>query len=272
MLWRLLLIGWLLLLAVRALGRVTWPTTLSWWCRRFTIWRCTVWTTAAEQLLLAAHVLVLGLQRRGSRLDKSILNWPCSLWAEHRPRVHGSGYWFLPCLEHLVHLPPCAIINGGVCVHESRVEAAAKVDCVGGANVLDNRVEEVEGGQFSLRSNLLREIWSEYTAQTAMRRWAIHSRLQTTTYLLNVFLEHFGNAVRVLGVLACNDGQRGDLNARVHSQLAEGIAEVRGHAFRLVFVRHGDVVCVTRFTIFVSLISFFSISCSDAFAASQARA
>lgn len=99
-------------------------------------------------------MLLLSLYGRGPGLDKCVLNWPGDIWGKYRPCIHRSRYGLLPGFEHLIHLPPNAIVDQGVCFHEGRIQLAAKEKGVWSSDIFDHRIEYVEGGQLFLRGGL----------------------------------------------------------------------------------------------------------------------
>lgn len=116
--------------------------TSPWWCGRLAIRDVRRhWPTSTHHVLLS-HVL-LGLECVGPRLDEGVLNGADNIRRKDRPRVDGARHRLLPCLEHLIHLPPRGHIDGRVGVHEGLIELATKEQRVRSADILDDRVKNV---------------------------------------------------------------------------------------------------------------------------------
>ena len=58
-------------------------------------------------------------------------------------------------MEHLVQFLTYCGIDKGVCIHESRIKITAEEKGIRRANILDDRIEEIESGQFAVRGSLL---------------------------------------------------------------------------------------------------------------------
>lgn len=95
---------------------------------------------ATEELLLALVACLVGGKGGIPRSHQGVLNWPDLLEREDRLCRDRAGHRFFPCLEHLVHLPSCAIVDLGVSAHEERIELRAEVQRIGGRHVLDDRI------------------------------------------------------------------------------------------------------------------------------------
>ena len=111
-------------------------------------------SSSGEELLLATHAFLLGLEGGGAGFDESILDWPYDIRGEHGPSVDRSGNGFFPRLQHLVHLPAGHAVDRGIGIHEGLVKPAAKEERIRSSDVLDYRVENVQSGEFPLGSNL----------------------------------------------------------------------------------------------------------------------
>ena len=134
-----LLLSLVLMLSVLSRG---W-SELAIWLR----WRWSVLVTSLWQALV--------LQRCCLCFDECVLNRPNDFGWEDRALVHGARHGFFPSLEHAFHGSAYAAVDKSVCVHECAVQAFAKIDRVGSANVLHNRVQDVKSRQFLRRRCLL---------------------------------------------------------------------------------------------------------------------
>ena len=68
--------------------------------------------------------------------------------------VHRLGHGLLPCSEQTLHGLASSLVDDQVCVHEGAVEVTSEVNRVGSADVLDNRVEDVESRELPFRACL----------------------------------------------------------------------------------------------------------------------
>ncbi len=102
---------------------------------------------AAHELLLPLVAILVGGKGGVAGAHQGVLDGPHVFEREDGLGRDGARHRFLPRLEHLVHLPPRAIVDLGVGAHEYRVELRAKIQGVGRGDVLDDRVEYVERGQ-----------------------------------------------------------------------------------------------------------------------------
>lgn len=64
--------------------------------------------------------------------------------------------------------------------------------------------------------------------------WLQSAAKRKGTYLLDMVREHFGNRKAMVGILSRNIGQSGDLNARIHGQVLQGLPVIVGHVGRVV--------------------------------------
>lgn len=92
--------------------------------------------------------------RRLLELHKSVLNRPDQLRVEHGPCVKRSGHRLRPRLEHLLHPPPDIGVRHRVRFHIRLEEVPAEVEGIRGADILDDRVEHVQCGEFLIRCGL----------------------------------------------------------------------------------------------------------------------
>lgn len=80
-------------------------------------------------------------------LHQSVFYRANQVRGEDGSRVHRPSNWLLPRLEHFLHALSCRIINDSVGFHERFEEISAEIQRVWRANILHNRVEDVESGQ-----------------------------------------------------------------------------------------------------------------------------
>lgn len=134
-------------------------------------WRWCVLVTSLWQALV--------LQRCCLCFDECVLNRPNDFGWEDRALVHGARHGFFPSLEHAFHGSAYAAVDKSVCVHECAVQAFAKIDRVGSANVLHNRVQDVKCGQFLRRRCLLLLSVSVYnrSGKSAGMHVVLHRRI-----------------------------------------------------------------------------------------------
>jgi hypothetical protein len=77
-------------------------------------------------------------------LGESSLDVLCHIGREDGARVHGLGHRLLPRAEQALHGFAGTLLHDEIGIHKGTVQVAAKVDGVGGADILDNGVEYVE--------------------------------------------------------------------------------------------------------------------------------
>lgn len=82
---------------------------------------------ATEELLLPLEAVLVGGEGYVPRSNQGVLDRPDLLNREDRLCRDGARHRFLPSLEHLVHLSPCAIVDLGVGTHENRVKFGTEV-------------------------------------------------------------------------------------------------------------------------------------------------
>lgn len=102
-------------------------------------------TGSAEHILLPLETALVDLQCNILGRDQGVLDRFDHLGREHGLRGYRARYWLLPGLQHLVHLPPGWVVDFGVGAHEDGVELGPKVQGVWCRDILDHRVEHVEG-------------------------------------------------------------------------------------------------------------------------------
>lgn len=86
---------------------------------------------------------------------------------EDGSRVHRSRNRLLPRLEHLFHPLACGIVDDRVGFHEGFKEVSAEIQRIWRANILHDRVEDVECGQFLAWSRLA--VGQRFVPSTAER-------------------------------------------------------------------------------------------------------
>ena len=88
--------------------------------------------------------LPLLLENGGLPLYESILNRSDDVGREYRSVVHRARYWLLPRLQEIVHgAPGQIVVDHAIRFHECSEQAAAKVDGVWRADILDDTVQDV---------------------------------------------------------------------------------------------------------------------------------
>lgn len=102
-------------------------------------------TGSAEHILLPLVTALVDLKGNILGRDQGVLDRFDHLGREHGLRGYRARYWLLPGLQHLVHLPPGWVVDFGVGAHEDGVELGPKVEGVWCRDILDHRVEHVEG-------------------------------------------------------------------------------------------------------------------------------
>ena len=120
--------------------RLVWPAGR--WCGRLSA-GCGL--AATHELLLPLVATLVGGKGGIPGSHQGVLNRPDLLEREDGLCRDGTRHGLLPCLEHLVHFPPCPIVDLGIGTHEDRIELGAKVERIGCRNILDDRIEDVQG-------------------------------------------------------------------------------------------------------------------------------
>lgn len=113
-------------------------------------------TSTQVLLLIIPHLLLLGLHSRCSCLDQGVFNWTSDIRWEDRACIHRTRYRLFPSLQHLVHLSPDAIVHQCISFHEGRVKLATEKEGIGGTDIFDDGIEDVECRQLLLRGGLRR--------------------------------------------------------------------------------------------------------------------
>lgn len=107
---------------------------------------------------LGAHLLLLCVQSRRPRLQKSVLDGPHNIWRKDGCCVDGSRHRLLPRLQHFLELLSSPLIDRGVHIHERLVEVFTKIQRVGRADILDDGVQQIGSWQLSLGRRLLQVV------------------------------------------------------------------------------------------------------------------
>lgn len=89
-----------------------------------------------------------------AELSQCILNILRHVGLEYRTWVHGLGHRHLPCLQKAFHVLASVLVHDEIGVHEGSIKVAADVDSVWGADILDNRIKNIEGWEFPFRACL----------------------------------------------------------------------------------------------------------------------
>jgi hypothetical protein len=121
-------------------GRLVWPAGR--WCGRLPT-GCGL--AAAHELLLPLIATLVRGKGGVPCSHQGVLDRPNLLEREDGLCRDGAWHGLLPRLEHLVHFAPCPIVDLGIGTHEDRIELGAKVERIGCRNILDDRVEDVQG-------------------------------------------------------------------------------------------------------------------------------
>lgn len=89
-----------------------------------------------------------------AEFSQCILYVLCHVGLKHRARVHRLGDRHLPRPQQAFHVLACVLIHHEIGVHEGSVKVATNVDGVGRANILNNRIKDVEGWKLPFGASL----------------------------------------------------------------------------------------------------------------------
>lgn len=90
--------------------------------------------------------LTLIVQCRGLRFDEGVLNGTNGFKGKDRSVIQRTWHRFLPSLQHGLHAASGHGIDQSVRFHKCAVEVAAEVDSVWSSHVLDDTIQDIEGG------------------------------------------------------------------------------------------------------------------------------
>ena len=114
------------------------------WCRAVgPSSRSPISTITTEDVRLGPGLLLL--QSRSACFDESTLDVACNVGREDWACVQGAWGRLLPCVEHLIQLPPSVSINQSINIHKCLVHVPAKEEGVGASDVLNDGIGYIEG-------------------------------------------------------------------------------------------------------------------------------
>jgi len=144
-------------------------------------------------------VKLLLLNRR-AHLCEGVFDVACDICWKDGARVHGLRHWHLPGPQQAFHSLSGVLIHDEICIHESLVHIATKIDSVWGPNILDDGIEYVQSRQLKFGS-----------------------------CGANVLLELGGYRLRILGILFRDESEVADLRSTVCPEIMQSIPEIGCH-------------------------------------------
>lgn len=101
----------------------------------------------------------------------SILDIGGNIVWEDGPSVHRLRHRLLPCFKQTFHGLASSLVGDKEGVHECAIEIASEVNRVGSADVLDNRVEDIESRELPFWTRLAR-VSRLHIAIASVQAWA----------------------------------------------------------------------------------------------------
>ena len=99
------------------------------------------------------------------------------------------------------------MVHDEIRIHESSVQVATDVHSIWGADILDDGIKHIEGGQLPFRASLCQLVTSTGNITGCkMREISYHCIEVSKTYRLDVLLELVGYSFSVLCVLFGDEG------------------------------------------------------------------